>query len=70
MVIVLYISLVNFASQTPHQTDMGKEDNLFKNVVISTERRIRSIYYLYFNGSYNFELTSNIYDQLKLMMAF
>lgn len=69
MVIVLYISLVNFASQT-HQTDMGKEDNLFKNVVISTERRIRSIYYLYSNGSYNFELTSDIYDQLKLMMAF
>lgn len=70
MVIVLYISLVNFASQAPHQTDMGKEDNLFKNVVISTERRIRSIYYLYSNGSYNFELTANIYDQLKLMMAF
>lgn len=49
---------------------MRKEDYLFKNVLISKERRIRSIYYLYSNGSFNFELTQNIYDQLKLMTAF
>ena len=49
---------------------MRKEDYLFKNVLISTERRRRPVYHLYSNVTYNFALTSNIYEQLKLMMAF